>query len=78
MSIGSIGWSSLLGLLHLRRLHRMVLLLLLLLLLLMRSFSNELVCLLSGLCGGGSLKSFDMLLMKDMLLHHWLGADELG
>jgi hypothetical protein len=67
-----------LTLLHLGRLHRVVLLLLLLLLLLMRSFSDELVCLLSGLGGGGSLKSFDMLLVKDMLLHHWLGSDELG
>jgi hypothetical protein len=56
----------------------MMLLLLLLLLLLMRSLSNELVRLLSGLGGGGCLKSFDVLLVKDMLLHHWLGSDELG
>jgi len=44
----------------------------------MRSFSNKLVRLLSGLSGSGSLQSFDMLLMKYMLLHHWLGSDELG
>lgn len=78
MPIGSIGRSPLLTLLHLRRLHWMVLLLLsLCLLLLMCRFSDELIGLLTGLSGSGSLKSFDMLLVKYMLLHHWLGSNEL-